>query len=523
MGGRALLVSAATMLSRVLGLVRDQIFAALFGASMYADVFVAAFRIPNLLRDLFAEGVLSAAFVPTFAERLKSRGIADAVRLANVVIGAVLIVVGAITLVGVLAAPWIVELLAPGFGEVAGKTELTVFCTRLMFPFLPLVSLAAVAMGQLNAQERYGAPAIASALFNLVAIAGGVFLWSAGFHAEQAAIGWSAFTLLGGAAQLAVQLPSLRRTGFRFHPTLDWKDPGLVRIGRLMAPATLGLAATQINIFVNTGFASRVEGGVSWLNFAFRLMQLPIGVFGVAVATIATSRLAKSAAERDVDAMRATFASGLRLVAFLTVPCIAGLVALREPIVRLLFEHGKFGAGDTDATAAALLMYAFGLYCYSAVKVAAPAFYALDKTRVPVIGSVAAVAVNLVLSWALFPLMSYRGLALGTAAGATVNFAILVGAFGALVGGVDVRGILVHLAKVAVAAASCGLVAWVACRPVEIWLGTAGTPARVAAVAAGVAAGGLSYLAACRLLRLRELDDVFGLLRRRRGRGRMST
>jgi putative peptidoglycan lipid II flippase len=483
---------------------------------MFADAFTAAFRIPNLLRDLFAEGVLSSAFVPTFAERLRTRGAAEAVRLANIVIGAVLVVVGAVALVGILLAPQIVGLLAPGFDDVSGKTELTVLCTRIMFPFLPLVSLAAVAMGQLNAQERYGAPAMASALFNVVAIVGGFAMWLGGLQGDAAAVGWSICTLLGGAAQLAVQLPPLRRTGWRFRPSIDWKDPGLVRIGRLMAPATLGLAATQVNIFVNTSFASHVPGAVSWLQYAFRLMQLPIGVFGVAVATIATTRLAARAAERDMAGLRSTFESGLRLVAFLTLPCTAGLIALRKPIVRLIYQHGAFVAEDTAATSDALLLYAAGLYCYAAVKVAAPAFYALDRTRVPVIASISAVSVNIGLNVALFSVLSWRGLALGTALGACVNCAVLVAAFGSLTERLDVRGLAAQLGSVLVASAACGVAAFFVVAGLEAALGTESVAARIAAVGAGVAAGAAVYGIVCRALRIAELDEVFALVRRRR-------
>src|SRR5690606_27390121 len=343
--------------------------------------------------------------------------------------GAVLVVVGGLTLLGMLFAPWLVDAMAPGFAGVEGKREITVLCTRIMFPFLPLVSLAAVTMGQLNAQERFGPPAFASALFNVVAIVGGAFRSVAGAHDEQAVIGWSVFTLLGGAAQLLVQVPAARALGHRFRLLLDFADPGLRRIARLMGPATVGLAATQVNLFVNTIFASQVEGAPAWLSYAFRLMQLPIGVFGVAVATIATAGLARRAAERDLEGMRQTLGQGLRLVAFLTVPAMFGLIALREPIVRLLFQHGRFLAEDTVATAWATLGYAVGLYAYAGVKVVAPAFYALDRARLPLYASVSAVAANIAFNVLFFPVLSFRGLALGTSIAATLNFAVLLLAF----------------------------------------------------------------------------------------------
>lgn len=520
MGARALLVSAATMFSRVLGLVREQMFAALLGASAYADAFVVAFRIPNLLRDLFAEGALSAAFVPTFTDYLKNRGRDQAIRLANVVIGSILVIVGLITVLGIVFAPQVIDFIAPGFGQVSGKQELTQLCTRIMFPFLPLVSLAAVAMGQLNSQEKFGPPAFASAMFNVVAIAGGAFLFIAGFREEEAVIGWSIFTLLGGAAQLGVQVPELLRSGFRFKPAIDWAEPGLKRIARLMGPATIGLAATQVNIFVNTIFASQVPGAPAWLNYAFRLMQLPIGVFGVAVATIATTGLAKRAAERDLQGMQQTLASGLRLVAFLTVPSMIGLAALSVPIVRLLFQHGRFLATDTTATAWATLMYATGLYAYAAVKVVAPAFYALDRSRVPLYGSLAAVAANVVLNVTLFPVLSYKGLALGTAAAATMNFAVLVWTFRSLAGGFDAKGLFAHFLRVLGAAVPCGLVAILVDRQVEKLLGVDHFVPRLIAVGLAVAAGGIVYLVLCKLLKVAELDEFLGYLKRRRARAR---
>ena len=518
MGAKALLVSAATMTSRVLGLVREQLFAALLGASSYADAFVVAFRIPNLLRDLFAEGALSAAFVPTFTDYLRNRGREQAIRLANVVIGTLLVVVGAIMLLGIWFAPELVAFMAPGFEQVEGKSAMAVLCTRIMFPFLPLVSLAAVAMGQLNAEERFGPPAFASAMFNVVAILGGAGLFVAGVSPEAAVIGWSIFTLGGGAAQLAVQVPALWRMGFSLRPALDWAEPGLRRIGRLMGPATVGLAATQVNIFVNTIFASRVEGAPAWLSYAFRLMQLPIGVFGVAVATIATTGLAKRAAARDLAGMRDTLGQGLRLVAFLTVPSMVGLLVLREPIVRLLFQHGRFTAADTDATAWATLMYATGLYAYAAVKVVAPAFYALDRSRVPVFASLSAVAANVTLNVLLFPYLSYKGLALGTAAAATVNFAVLLVAFSRTAGGVGLAGIAGHWARVLAAAVPCGLAAWATNRAIEQALGTQGTFVRVVGVGLAISAGGLVYVACCRILRVGELAELSAFARRRLSR-----
>lgn len=518
LGRAAAVVSAATMLSRVLAVVREQLYAALFGASMHADAFRVGFRIPNLLRDLFAEGALSAAFVPTFTDRLQKEGREAAFRLANVVLGAVLVVVGGLMLVGIAAAPAVVHVLADGYESVPGKFELTVELTRLMFPFLPLVSLAAVVMGQLNAQEKFGVPALASASFNLVAIAAGVVLHVAHLDAHTAVIGWSIATVLGGLVQVLVQVPLLLRTGFRFRPRIDFRDPGLRRIGALMLPATIGLAATQVNIAVNTAFASTVPGAVTWLDVGFRLMQLPIGVFGVAVGTIATTRLAQQAASGRHDDLAGTLSHGLRLVAFLTIPCTAGLVALGAPIVRLIYQYGAFTAADTEHTAAALVFYATGLVCYASVKVAAPAFYALGRPRLPLLASVLAVAANLGLNLALFRFLSYPGLALGTALAATVNFAVLAVAFHRDAAPLDLRALGGHFVRVCAAAAACGAVAWIVTAQVESALGTAGLGARAAGVGSGIVAASLVYLGLCRALGVRESGEIGEALRRKFGR-----
>src|SRR5574340_423349 len=457
--GRAVWLSAATMASRVLGLVRDQLFAILIGANRFSDAFVVAFRIPNLLRDLFAEGALSSAFVPVFADAHRNRGREAAYRLANAVVGLILLVVGAITLLGVAFAGPVVAALAPGYAP--DQAALAAGLTRIMMPFLLLVSLSAAAMGMLNAQGRFTAPAVAPALFNVGSIAVGLGLWLAGLPPERAVVGWSVGTLLGGFLQLAAQLPSLRAAGYRPRPSLaraDLRDPGIERIFRLMGAAVIGLSATQVNIVVNTVFASHEEGANTWLQMAFRLMQLPLGVFGVAIATVAGAGVAQRAAARDMGAVRETLASALRLVAFLNVPSAVGLAVLARPIISVIYEHGRFHASDTDATAQALVCYALGLYAYSGVKVLAPAFYALDRARIPVIGSVLGMVSNVALNLALYPVLGFRGVALGTSLAAVANFAVLAWAWRRRHGPMGGAGQLwkVLLASAALAATAYG-------------------------------------------------------------------
>jgi putative peptidoglycan lipid II flippase len=516
--GRAVWLSAATMASRVLGLVRDQIFAALVGANRFSDAFVVAFRIPNLLRDLFAEGALSSAFVPTFAEVHANRGREEAWRLGNAVVGVVLAVVGAVVLLGVLLAPWIVRLMAPGFepGPSALATELT----RIMMPFLLLVSLSAAAMGMLNAQSRFAAPALAPALFNVGAIAVGIGLWVAGKGPRAAVVGWSLGTLLGGLLQLLAQLPALWSLGYRPRPRFGrdaLADPGLRRIGRLMAPAVLGLSATQVNIVVNTLFASHEAGANTWLQMAFRLMQLPLGVFGVAIATVAGAGVAQRAAARDMEGVRETLGSAMRLVAFFNVPSTVGLIVLAHPIIALIFEHGRYGPADTAATAGALVFYAVGLYGYSAVKVLAPAFYALDEVRVPVLGSIVGMVSNVALNLALYPVLGFRGVALGTSLAASANFAVLAVAWKKRHGGLGEAGIWRQLLRCLVAAGAMAAAALATARLLAPHLAPAGLARYAPLALLPVAVGAIAYFVAARLLGIGELAEVADALRRRRG------
>jgi len=509
------LVSALTLASRVLGLAREQVFAALLGAGLYADAFRIGFRIPNLLRDLFAEGALSAAFVPTYARALAHEGRPDAHRLASRLLTLLAVILAALVVAGVAFAGPLVAVLAPGFEAVSGKTEFTIRLTRIMLPFLPLVSFAAVAMGMLNAEERYTMPALSPALFNLVTIVWAGALWALGLPPEKVALGWAVGTLLGGAAQFLVQVPALRRTGWTYRPQWAPRDPGIARIAALMAPATVGLAAVQINIFVNSIFASRVPGAVSWLDYAFRILYLPIGIFGVAVGTIATTRLARRAAVDDVAGLRATLRDSLAMVAFLSVPATVGLMVLGVPVVRLLYERGQFTATDTQNTATALLYYSCGLVAYTGVKVLAPAFYALGRPRVPLAASASAVATNVAVNLLLFGRLGFRAVALGTALGSLVNAVILVAAFEGRFGGLRGHGLAARLTRVMGSALLMAPVTWLAAAGLAHWLGSRGFPAQLAVGLLPVVVGVLAYGAATRLLEVPEAEAVLALIRRR--------
>jgi putative peptidoglycan lipid II flippase len=512
------LVSALTFLSRLLGLVREQVFAALLGAGMYADAFQAAFKVPNLLRDLFAEGALSAAFVPTYARALAQGGRERAFRMASRLLTVLAVVLGVLVVAGFVFAGPLVRVLAPGFESVPGKHEATVLLTRVMLPFLPLVSFAALAMGMLNAHRRFGTPAFAPAVFNVVAIVWAAGLWWAGFGPAQVALGWAVGTLAGGAAQFLVQVPALLGEGWRFRPEWAPGDPDLRSVARLMAPATVGLAAVQVNIFVNTLFASFEPGAVSWLQYAFRILYLPIGIFGVAVGTVVTTGLAHRAAAGDLAGMREAVDRALRLLAFLTVPATAGLVTLATPIVRLLFERGLFGSRDTAQTAAALVLFSVGLVAYTSVKVLAPAFYALGRPRIPLMASASAVAVNLAFVLAFHRSLGFRAVALGTALGSIVNVVVLASAFERRVGSLRRDGLPSSVLRVVVASAGMAAATWAGARYLEGAMGTRGLAAQAVTALGPVLLGLLAYGALAWLLRVEELRDVLGAARKRLAR-----
>ncbi len=414
---RAGQVGVATLLSRVLGLIREQAMAILFGAGFFTDAFNVAFRVPNLLRDLFAEGAMSSAFVPTFTRVQQEQGDAEAWKFGRQLMSTLLAVLVVICTVGWIAAPLLVRVFAPGFAAVAGKLELTVMLTRVMLPFLPLMALAAAAMGMLNSRGRFFLPALAPALLNLGMVVVGVSLIPLCRHFGQPAIlAMAVGVLVGGALQFGIQLPSLAKEGFRFRLERPRAHPGVQRVAMLMLPATVGLAATQLNVFVSTIIASMLrEGSVSWLAYAYRLVQLPIGVFGVALATVSLPALARAAVAKDTPALKTTLSATLRLVFLLTVPAALWLASLARPVVALLYEHGRFGPHDTTQTAGALMMYCIGLPAFAAVGVLTRTFYALGDTRTPVAASFVSVALNLILNLLLMRPLGHLGLAFSAA------------------------------------------------------------------------------------------------------------
>jgi putative peptidoglycan lipid II flippase len=506
----AVVVGLATMSSRILGLARDLALADVFGAGNDTDAYTVAFRIPNLLRDLFAEGAMSSAFVPTFTRLLTLDGKAAAWRLGNLVITALLLVTGAFVLLGLVFTWPLVTFAAEQYASVPGKLELAVSLARVMFPFLTLIAVAVGFMGMLNSLRRFFVPAFSPAMFNIgtlvtMAVLIPVFRWQGIRPIFAVAIG----TLVGGVGQVLVQWPVLWREGFRYRPMIDFRDPGLREVLTLMGPGTMGLAAVQINVLINTMLAtSQGVGAVSCLNFAFRVMYLPIGLFGLSIATAAIPSLSRDAARNDRDGMRSTLSSALRMMLMLTVPATLGLMVLATPIVALLFEHGSFTAGATAGTAAALLFYAPGLVGYSAVKLAVPTFYALHDSRTPVAVGAVSVVFNVALNLLLVRWLGFRGLALGTAASALFNASVLLWLLRRKLGGIDGRRVSLAFAKVAVAAAVMAAAAWSGERWLEGLAPGSTFVVKLIRVAASIGIGMGALALAARALRIAEFDEA---------------
>jgi putative peptidoglycan lipid II flippase len=460
------IVSIAVLLSRVSGLAREMVMAYAFGAGLSHDAFLLGFRIPNLPRDLLGEGAFASAFVPTFTRSLlagDSIANEDARELARQVTSAIIVIVGALCLFGIVFAPQLVALLAPGFQAQPAKFDLAVRLARIMFPFLLMIALSSQATGMLNAQGSFGIPATASIFFNLGAIGVGLllgFVIGPGIHLlpiEGMAYG----VVAGGAFQLAWQLPRLRQMGFRFVPIWKCNHPGLRHLGKLMLPALLASIAMQINLVVNTSFASRlidpvrgVNGPVSWLGYSLRFVQLPMGVFAVALASAMLPSVSRSAAARNFGEFRTTLSRSLALVFFLTLPSALLLIVLGRAMIGLIYQSGQFQFYDTQQTALALACYAVGLVAFAAARLMTPAYYALSDSRTPMYLAVLSIGVNIALPMFLLHVlhMSFAAMALTTSIAMSLEAACLYEGLRRRLGGLDGRYLMDRFLRILAAA-----------------------------------------------------------------------
>lgn len=523
-------VSLAVMGSRVLGLAREVAIRYYFLSGVGADAYNLAFRIPNFLRDMFGEGILSKAFITTFLATEAEDGEDAAWHLANRIFNLIFLVLTGITVLGIAFAPTIVDVLArEDFDESLdttkhfgfdSKIELTIYLTQLMFPYLLFVSIAAIAMGVLNSKGKFGIPACASSFFNLssllIGISGYYLFQRAGIHPTT---GMAAGVIIGGIAQFAIQLPSMSRAGFRYHPFLSLRNPRIQQVLRLIGPAVLGVAAVQVNLLTNTFFITSGSGWLTWMNSAYRIMHLPIGIFGVAISTVALPQLAKFTTAGDTESFRNALSYALRLMLTVIVPASIGLMVLSEPICRLLYERGATNEADTLATAGILFVYAFGLCGFSVLKIVTDGFYAYKDIRAPVIVSICAVMLNICLNYLFIyrkRFLDPRAVVFSTVFTVTLNCAVLLLLLRHKVGRLNLRSLVPLTLKVLMASAVMGLVCWIANGVIEQdWLGTEGIVARVSSVFGPIGFGVLALAGMYKVLKVSEFDAILEVFKRR--------
>ncbi|HDH53054.1 MAG TPA: murein biosynthesis integral membrane protein MurJ [Nitrospirae bacterium] len=439
------IIGSATVVSRVLGFVRDVLIARFFGTGRYAQAFVVAFRIPNMLRDLIGEGATNAAFVPVLSEYYQRRKREEFWHLANVLLNVMLIVLAVVTFLGVAFAPLIVRLIAPGFIADPEKLRITIYLTRFIFPYILLVGLLAYSMGILNSLKHFSAPAFAPAILNLTIIIG-LLLRQGNISALASSI------LIGGVIQLAVQIPVLYSKGFRFNFASGIFHPSVRRIEILLLPRILGSCVYQINIFVNTMLASlgRIvgEGGVAALYYANRIFQFPLAIFGIALAQAVLPTMSREALESGLEKLRETLSFSLRAVNFIMVPASFGLMVMAGPITSTLFERGMFGSYSTSITSNALVFYSIGLFSYAGIKILVSCFYSLKDTVTPVKTASASLLLNILLGVIfMFPL-KISGLALATSISGSFNFFMLFYILNKKIGSLGGRRIFSSFVKV---------------------------------------------------------------------------
>ena len=505
-------IGAATLASRVLGFARDMVVALAFGAGPITDAFFVAFRIPNILRRLLAEGALSTAVIPVFTDYAVNHPRGELVRMLRAILAAALLVLGVTTLVGVLAAPWLLSVIAPGFSE-PGQRDLAVLLTRVMFPYLILVGLAAFAMGMLNSQGRFFVAALGPAVLNVGMIAAVLFLAR---RLDPPIVALAIGVLVGGVGQLLVQLPGLRALGLLVPPSRELRHPALGRVARLLLPAVFGLAAVQVMVFVNTLLASLLPAGsISFLYYADRVMEFPLGIFGVALASASLPAMSRQAAAGDTRGVAATLNFALRLAVYVSAPATVGLALLSVPITRVLFEHGRFGPDDTAATAVALVWYAVGLVGFAGARIAAQAFYAIAEPGTAVRLGALAVAANVVAAVALMGPLGHAGLAGASSLGAYVNLLGLLWAGRRRFGRLGGRALAASVLRTALA-----------CVPLALWCllilwagGAAGGLARQAVwLAIAIGGGAVVFVATSAALGSPERLALWGMLPSRRRR-----
>ncbi|MBF0338585.1 MAG: murein biosynthesis integral membrane protein MurJ [Nitrospirae bacterium] len=512
----AFVMSVATFISRVLGFIRDMIVARFFGASGVSDSFFVAFRVPNLLRELFAEGSMSSGFIPVLTQYRTNKGDAEAIDLVRVTFTFIVIVIGLLCVLGIVFAGPIVRLIAPGFVNDPAKFAGTVTLTQTMFPFLLFVSLSALTMGALNTKKKFFVPAMASACFN-VAIIVTIIAFYDRFREPVMAV--AVGVTVGGLAQFVWQLPIFFKNNYSLRPNFRFSHPGLKRIGALVFPAAAGTAVAQFNIFMSTILASYLPtGSITYLYYAMRLIQFPVGIFGVAMGMAVLPALSEHASRGDFETLTGDFAFSLKLLFAITLPSMVGLIVLAEPIVSTLLQRGQFDHAAVVATASALVCYSAGIWAMVGVRVVASTFYAMQDTKTPVKTAIFSVLINLLLSIILMQPLSHAGLALANALASMLNFSLLFYMLRGRLLTLNTGDIGVAFVKTLIASVVMGAVGWYM---VRLWHWGAGESGfgRAAFLACTIALCMVAYTVVAWALRSEEIRYIFQMvMARMRGR-----
>jgi putative peptidoglycan lipid II flippase len=506
-------IGMGTLLSRILGFLRDMVIANFFGTGMTADAFFVAFRIPNLWRRLVGEGSLTISFIPVYTEYLTQRSEDESQELTDIAFTSAGVLLFVLTLLGVFFSPLWIRIIAPGFIRTPEKFDLTVTLNQMIFPYLFCMGLVALSMGILNSRRHFFAPAIAPIFLNISMI-GSVFLFRNILPVPVMALAFG--VIAGGVIQFLFQIPFLLRNGVRFRFNFNFRHPAIKKIALLMVPGILGTGLYQLNVFIDTMFASFLPGGsVSYLYFADRLLEFPLGIFAIAVGMASLPSLSMLAARGQRDELRETILFTLRLVSFISIPAMVGLIALKTPIIHLLFQRGEFGQVATEMTARALFCYAVGLWAIAGTRILVPAFYSLQDTWTPLKISFVCLGANVVMNLILIFPLKHAGLALATSLSSVLHLVLLCRKLSPELGGIDMKGLARSLLTILFCSVPMGFVSYFICSFGD-WSASGHEIQKVVLLIVGIVLGIGAYLVLCHRMKNEEWAFLTKMVRGKR-------
>ncbi len=507
----ASIIGAGTLLSRILGFLRDMVIAHFFGAGLAADAFFVAFRIPNLWRRLVGEGSLTISFIPVYTEYLTRHSEKESQEVTDIAFTIAGLILFILTILGILFSPILIQIIAPGFSRIPEKFQLTVTLNQIIFPYLFFMGLFALSMGILNSLRHFFAPAIAPIFLNLSIIVS-VFLF---YHTFEVPVMTLALGVLaGGVIQFLFQLPFLWRRGIRFHLNLNFRHPAIKRIGSLMIPGLIGTAVYQLNVFIDTIFASFLpSGSVSYLFFADRLMEFPLGIFAIAIGMASLPSLSSLATQGKTEELKETLSFSLRLVSFISIPAMVGLIALKTPIINLLFQRGKFDFTATAMTAKALFFYSVGLWAIAGSRTMVPAFYALQDTWTPLKIALICLGANVLFNAIFIYPLKHAGLALATSLSSILNLFLLTRKLGPKIGGMEIKKNVNSLLSILLCSLPMGLVAYMICS-IGSWNTGGNVGEKIILLLTGILSGLGIYLTCSYWMRNKEMLFLLRMFRK---------